>query len=97
MPDFSRENWASQIRTLVKVHPEYASLTKWELPETSDILYHDVKGVLTQHLLMKGYLSDEWNGRTPNYHIEVKATTMACETAFYMSKAQYARVRTFAV
>ncbi|KAK2016841.1 hypothetical protein LZ32DRAFT_688797 [Colletotrichum eremochloae] len=46
--------------------------------------------------LDKGYLARErWLSRPrgPKYFIEVKTTTMSCETAFYMSKAQYQKMR----
>ena len=65
----------------------------WQGRETADITYADRDGVLTDLLVDKGYLArDDWAGRRPKYFIEVKTTTSACDTPFYMSKAQYQRV-----
>lgn len=66
----------------------------WCGRETSDIVYHDVDGVFTNHLVEKGYLgSDMWAGvKDVEYYVEVKTSTGACQTPFYMSKSQYSRV-----
>ncbi|KAK2051105.1 hypothetical protein LY76DRAFT_529200, partial [Colletotrichum caudatum] len=93
---FSRDNWQSNIRRYVTVHPDYASMEPWSGRETSDLVYDDVSGSLTSLLVDKGYLARErWllRPRGPKYFLEVKTTTMSCETAFYMSKAQYQRMR----
>ncbi|KAK2034152.1 hypothetical protein LX32DRAFT_722382 [Colletotrichum zoysiae] len=90
------DNWQSNIRRYVTVHPDYASMEPWSGRETSDLVYDDVSGRLTSLLVDKGYLARErWllRPRGPKYFIEVKTTTMSCETAFYMSKAQYQRMR----
>jgi hypothetical protein len=84
------------VRKYVSAHPEYSDLVPWSGPETSDIVYSDTTGRLTSQLVATGHLDEQqWflSGRRPKYYIEVKATTMCCETPFYMSKAQYARVR----
>lgn len=76
------------------VHPEYADIGHWPGPETADIVYLDKQSVLTELLIDKGYLAqDQWRGLEPEYYIEVKSTTGACDTRFYMSKNQYQRVR----
>jgi len=93
LPRFSMENWMSRIRKYVMVHPDYANITPYNEQETSDIVYRDLEGKLTAEFIGKGYLpQDEWATRKPLYFIEVKTTTRSCETAFYMSKAQYKRV-----
>ncbi|KFY37775.1 hypothetical protein V494_04632 [Pseudogymnoascus sp. VKM F-4513 (FW-928)] len=76
------------------VHPAYSNLTAWNGREISDIVYSDISGVLTGLLIDKGYLSrDVWKGKKPKYFIEVKTTVSSCDTPFYMSKAQYAKMR----
>ncbi|KAH9237080.1 hypothetical protein K456DRAFT_1495726 [Colletotrichum gloeosporioides 23] len=95
LPEFSRDNWQSNIRRYVTVHPDYALMEPWSGRETSDIVYEDVSKQLTSLLVRQGYLEARWLSRPrgPKYFIEVKTTTMSCETAFYMSKAQYQRMR----
>ncbi|OQV07282.1 hypothetical protein CLAIMM_11737 [Cladophialophora immunda] len=90
LPGFSRENWQSTIRSYVTSHPEYSTLHPWNGIETADITYADHDSTLTNLLIDKGYLaSDTWAGARLQYYIEVKTTTGACETPFYMSKRQY--------
>ncbi|KAI8635259.1 hypothetical protein F5Y19DRAFT_5509 [Xylariaceae sp. FL1651] len=92
LPSFSRINWQSTIRKYVTVHPEYADMEPWRGYETSDITYLDVQGALTDELINKRYLARHlWEGKRPNYFIEVKATTSSCDTPFYVSKAQFQR------
>ncbi|KUL86125.1 hypothetical protein ZTR_07715 [Talaromyces verruculosus] len=96
LPGFSRDNWQSTIRHYVSIHDEYADLTPWVGRETADITYHDSDGILTNLLVDKGYLAaSPWLGRRPRYFLEVKATTGDCDSAFYMSKHQYARMQTY--
>lgn len=65
----------------------------WSGRETSDITYSDHEGVLTDFFVDKGYLErDLWADERPQYFVEVKTTTMSCETPFFMSNAQYCRV-----
>lgn len=81
------------MRRYVKVHPTYANMSRWTGIETSDIIYSDVEGVLTDALIRNHHLdSDRWAGATPQYFIEVKTTVSACGTPFFMSNAQYERV-----
>ncbi|KAI0136379.1 ino80 chromatin remodeling complex protein [Xylariales sp. AK1849] len=88
----------SNVRKYVKVHPEYATMEPWVGSETSDIIHADCEGALTRCLIEKGYLArDMWSSRRPKYFIEVKTTTMSCETRFFMSKAQYRRMKDNAI
>lgn len=81
------------MRKYVTSHPDYSTMRPWEGREIADIMYNDTSGVFTNLLISKGYLSHAiWGGATPQYFIEVKTTTAACETPFYMSKAQYQKV-----
>ncbi|KAG6355673.1 hypothetical protein INS49_003636 [Diaporthe citri] len=94
LPNFSRANWQSNMRRYVTVHPDYANMSPWTGRETSDITYMDTQGVLTDLLIRNHYLDgDRWTGRTPKYFIEVKTTTSTCDAPFYMSNAQYQRIR----
>ncbi|KAI1118839.1 hypothetical protein F5Y14DRAFT_397902 [Nemania sp. NC0429] len=94
LPGFSRLNWPSNMRKYVTVHPEYADMDEWRGRETSDITYLDVQRKLTTEFIEKGYLArDVWEGKHPDYLIEVKTTTGPCETPFYVSKAQYQRIQ----
>lgn len=75
------------------MHPEYADMEPWTGSETSDITYADSSGIFTEMFIDQGYLMrDEWAGKKPFYYIEVKTTTMSCDTPFFMSKNQYQRV-----
>lgn len=91
---WSRENWKSNIRGRVSIHEDYAGMQGWGGTETADLVYDDIHGDLTAMLIDHGYLdSYEWEDACPFYYIEVKTTTGACGTPFYMSKHQYQRVR----
>ncbi|KAI0550058.1 hypothetical protein F4679DRAFT_544790 [Xylaria curta] len=82
------------MRKYVIPHPEYADMEEWRGRETSDIVYWDAQSTLTGQLIGNGFLArDSWEGKRPQYYIEVKYTTGSCDTPFYMSKAQYQRVR----
>lgn len=62
--------------------------------ETADITYNDMDGEFTRLLISSGYLDDTiWANASPKYFLEVKATTKACATRFFLSKSQYQRVR----
>lgn len=94
LPNFSRANWQSTVRTFASAHPDYADLTAWDGTESSDMYYDDVTGAFTALLIRQGYLDAmAWEGETPEYYIEVKATMAgSLETPFYLSKWQYNRV-----
>ncbi|KAI0447658.1 hypothetical protein F4803DRAFT_573525 [Xylaria telfairii] len=97
LPLLSEANWKSTIRKYVKVHQDYAAMEPWTGNEKADLEYNDCEGVLTKLLIDKGHLDKEsWVGRKPYYYIEVKSTTKACEAPFYMSKAQYTRMKNIA-
>lgn len=93
LPNFSRANWQSNIRSYVTVHPDYHMMPPWLGRETSDLVYNDTEGALTDCLIERGCMTrGEWGGRGPRYFVEVKTTTSSCDMPFYMSKAQYRRV-----
>lgn len=82
------------MRKYAQDHPEYADISHWSLPETSDIVYDDTTGSFTAFLIEKGYLPfGQFSTRRPYYYIEVKTTTGQCQTQFYMSKYQYSRLQ----
>lgn len=99
MPSFSRDNWRSTIRGQVAVIPGYADLRNWVGQETTDLVYKDHHGLLTQ------YLRDNCTGGFPlqipefhdhaespiEYYLEVKSTPGPCNTRFYLSNNQYIR------
>ncbi|KAI0866635.1 hypothetical protein F4860DRAFT_457982 [Xylaria cubensis] len=94
LPDFSQEDWRSNIKKYVTALPEYADAPSWTGDETADFVYDDVKSVLTTLLIKKGYLDkDRWSGRTPTYYIEVKTTAGGCRNPFFMSNSQYQRMK----
>jgi hypothetical protein len=100
LPRFDRSCWRSRARRHAKTHPDYATLEPWDGDETgnSDIFYNDESRVLTHALIELEYLDKSWRNEKPNYHIEVKTTMKdSFEEPFYLSKAQYARVRSYAV
>lgn len=94
LPSFARQNWQSNMRKHVTIHPEYANMTDWKGSEISDIIYEDTNGVLTNFLVLGNYLDrDKWSGKNPKYLIEVKATQQSLDAPFYMTKAQYSRMQ----
>ncbi|KAJ0152697.1 Benzoate 4-monooxygenase [Fusarium oxysporum f. sp. albedinis] len=94
LPRFSRDNWQSQMRKFVTIHPDYSDMLPWTAQETADIVYFDRKRVLTNHLVDKGYLDKTaWQNKKPLFLIEVKSTTGHSRTPFYMSKRQYQRMQ----
>jgi hypothetical protein len=100
LPGFGRSCWRSRARKHAKTHPNYATVQPWYGDETgnSDIFYNDESRVLTHALIESGYLNKSWRNEKPDYHIEVKTTMKSSfEEPFYLSKAQYARVRSHAV
>ncbi|KAK7947037.1 uncharacterized protein PG986_011358 [Apiospora aurea] len=90
LPGFNIDNWKSTIRHYAVNHPEYGDIRRFTGPETSDITYDDTDGALTNLLVAKDYIPVQVNsGERIGYSIEVKTTTDACETPFYMSNSQY--------
>jgi hypothetical protein len=90
LPNWSRDNWQSTIRTLVNAHQEYADIGAWGARETADIVYDDTTGMLTRFLIEEGYLNrNDWGGKTPKYLVEVKTTTGPCNVPFFVSQNQY--------
>ncbi|GAP88968.1 putative ino80 chromatin remodeling complex protein [Rosellinia necatrix] len=94
LPDISIQNWQSNNRKYVTVHPKYADMGPWRGCEIADIMYRDDEYVLTNKLIEGGYLPrDIGEGAQLEYLIEVKATLLGRNTPFYMSDAQYRRMR----
>lgn len=99
---FSRENWLSTIRDRVNVVPEYNDLEARTGPEEADLMYEartdDLERFLRQHSKLAPFpgwerFQPQFN-RPVKYLIEVKATTEErCSSAFYMSDAQYERLK----
>jgi hypothetical protein len=79
----------------VNTHQDYESMARWSgRYETSDLEYNDTNGVFTNLLIEQRYLpSDQWQGKTPKYHFEVKSTPQELEAPFFMSGTQYGKVR----
>ncbi|RYO85206.1 hypothetical protein DL766_007003 [Monosporascus sp. MC13-8B] len=90
---FCRDNWKSTIRRYATAHPDYADMSDWTGNETSDLEYKDENGMLTEALVRHGYLSSTWRGRRAQYYIEVKTTPGPWDTPFFMSHAQYEKMR----
>ncbi|RYO82881.1 hypothetical protein DL762_006402 [Monosporascus cannonballus] len=95
LPGFSRENWRSTIRRYATEHPEYADMCSWAGVETSDLEYEDEGGTLTDALVRHEFLADEHRGRRLRYYIEVKTTPGPCDAPFFMSHAQYEKMKRF--
>ncbi|KAI1799715.1 hypothetical protein F4811DRAFT_565353 [Daldinia bambusicola] len=90
---FTRNNWTSTIRRYVTIHPEYEDMPIWSGIETSDLEYEDIDGKLTSVLISKGHLNSGWRGSRPKYYIEVKTTPGGRDTPFFMSDAQYHKMK----
>ncbi|KAI1758820.1 hypothetical protein GGR53DRAFT_471962 [Hypoxylon sp. FL1150] len=91
--DFTRSNWRSTMRKYATAHPDYVDMSSWTGIETSDLEYEDKDGALTEVLIAKGYLQNTWRARRPKFYIEVKTTPGSWNTPFYMSHAQYGKMR----
>ncbi|KAF5535752.1 hypothetical protein FMEXI_10658 [Fusarium mexicanum] len=90
LPRFSRDNWQSQMRKFITIHPDYSDMLPWTAQETADIVYYDRKRVLTNHLADKGYLDKTaWQNKKPLFLIEVKSTTGHSRTPFYMNAGEF--------
>jgi hypothetical protein len=94
LPGFSRDNWASTIRTEVVIHPRYSTMGAWPgRRETADITYDDTDSVFTSLLIEKGYLVDQvWRGARPKYFIEVKTTIGEFDNRLFLNNGQFTRV-----
>ena len=93
LPGFDENNWTSNIKRYVLLHPDYQCMGPWSGREVTDLQYHDTSGSFTALLIENGYLAaDEWEDKTPMYYFEVKSTPQECNAAFYMSGSQYESV-----
>jgi hypothetical protein len=89
------------IRSELVGHPGFEALTPWSGRETADLVYTDADGAFTKYLRATcdgGFppqIQQNHNfGISPiEYYLEVKSTTGACGTRFFMSGKQYERVR----
>ena len=96
LPNFSRDNWRSNVRKAVCVHEKYRDMPDWKGQETADIVYedcgpdHKLTAFLSRYLLPDYRLHEHENIK---YYLEVKTTTGDCSNRFFVSKAQYNRVR----
>jgi hypothetical protein len=93
---FGHDCWQSTMRKWAAGqtgHPDYVDMEPWNSGgqlETSDIVYTDADGLLTDLLVAGGHLrAAPWSRRRGVlYYIEVKSTFGSCETAFYVSDRQ---------
>jgi hypothetical protein len=101
LPDFDESNWRSTIRGELSESEHFADLHNWVGRETADIVYEDTSGQLAEFLgavcvepfpaRLEGNLKHK---KGPfKYYLEVKTTTGECDSRFFMSGAQYKRVR----
>ena len=81
-PPFTYQNWTSPFRKLAG----FPSFTGEEL---ADFVYHDESGVLTRLLFSS---QPEYHNATPEYFIEVKATSGDQSNTFFMKRRQFLRV-----
>ncbi|KAI4933089.1 hypothetical protein J4E85_003492 [Alternaria conjuncta] len=104
LTDFTLDNWRSTIRGELSRHPRYAGIANWQGRETADIVYTDRDGTLTQWLKGRctgGYPASsterDFAKHPIEYYLEVKSTTSACETRFFLSAGQYKLMHEMAV
>ena len=78
------------------MHEKYHDMDGWSGQETADIVYedcgpdHKLTAFLSRYLLREYSLHEREDIK---YYLEVKTTTLDCSMKFYLSKAQYNRVR----
>ncbi|KAH6874160.1 hypothetical protein B0T10DRAFT_587961 [Thelonectria olida] len=99
LPGFGRPNWKSTIRDYKTIYDDCNDMKPWGEKEEADIMYEDVTGAFTSLLADSGYLGT-WDAHTirqarPEYFIDVKSTTGPFETPFFMSKAQYRKMKDY--
>jgi hypothetical protein len=101
LPGFDESNWRSTIRGELSESEHFADLQDWAGRETADIVYEDTSGQLAEFLneVCLDHLPPRLEGNSNHkkrpfkYYLEVKTTTGKCKSRFFMSKAQYKRVR----
>ncbi len=89
---FCRADWTSRYKTQVTIHPDYEGMTAGHGEQTCNMQYNDITGAFTQRLISGGYLSAEWQGRTPMIYIDVKTTSQRWNTTFNISRRKYETV-----
>jgi hypothetical protein len=97
--DFTLDNWRSTIRGEINDIPGYRHITNWKGRETADIVYEDCDSKLTEWLdynctgSYPAYDYERDFAEQPiEYYFEVKSTTGACGSRFFLSAGQYKRV-----
>ena len=85
-PDFTEDNWTSELRGLVPGFSPYLGTS------LADFRYADTSGVLT-NLWFGTKQKKAWKDRWPTYHLEVKTTSGGVNEPFHMSSAQLQLVR----
>ncbi|KAI1137757.1 hypothetical protein F5Y05DRAFT_386264 [Hypoxylon sp. FL0543] len=91
---FGRDNWTSTMRKYATAHPDYMDMDSWKGVETSDLQYEDDDNTLTEALIAKGHLHSRWRNSQPKFYIEVKTTPGPWDAPFYMSHAQWLKMKT---
>jgi hypothetical protein len=96
LADFTRNNWRSTIRGELSRYHRYAGIANWEGRETADIVYKDCDGRLTRWLkgnctggYPAGFRNRDFAEHPIEYYFEVKSTTGACGSRFFLSTGQY--------
>ena len=85
LPEFGPENWTSKFRG------RFSGLEPYEGSSLADFMYSDRQGVLSTTLFDKETIAT-WEGKWPNYHIEVKSTSGGDGERFHMSRSQIRHV-----
>ncbi|CAG5182746.1 uncharacterized protein ALTATR162_LOCUS10314 [Alternaria atra] len=100
LADFTRNNWRSTIRGELSRYHGYAGIANWEGRETADIVYKDCDGRLTRWLkgnctggYPAGFRNRDFAEHPIEYYFEVKSTTGACGSRFFLSTGQYKLMR----
>jgi hypothetical protein len=85
LPEFGPENWTSEFRG------KFSGLEPYEGSSLADFKYSDRQGVLSTTLFDKETTAT-WEGKWPNYYIEVKSTSEGDGEIFHMSRSQIRHV-----
>ena len=93
----SWRTWRSTIRGELALHAHYAAMANWSGRETADIVYTDISGKMTRWLrrVCTGGFPDQIAKKHDfaecpiEYYLEVKSTTGACGSRFFLSSGQY--------
>ncbi|KAJ7655660.1 hypothetical protein DFH06DRAFT_1046179 [Mycena polygramma] len=84
LPNFTEENWTSELRGAMPGFPPYSSSSE----SVADFRYTDIKGTLTTAVFGEA-MFQAWTGHWPVYYIEVKTTgDEKLSIPFHMSRRQ---------